>query len=122
MNNNSDSSVIDSLKQSLVAAPRAIFENAYNYFKQQQCKEERVLLLDAWRNCELTLISNQLPGNVAAVDAKLPKKVKMKRMAVNEEGVEVGWEEYFDYLFPDDEQKISKFRGIPEHVILPQFS
>ncbi len=38
----------------------------------------------------------------------MPKKVKMRRMAVNEQNVELGWEEYYDYIFPDDEKKIGK--------------
>ena len=33
----------------------------------------------------------------------LPRRVKRKRMRTDESGAELGWEEYFDYHFPNDE-------------------
>jgi hypothetical protein len=43
------------------------------------------------------------------VEAKFPRKIKMKRPVLAEDGVtELGSEEYFDYVFPDDEKKMGK--------------
>lgn len=33
----------------------------------------------------------------------MPRKVKKRRKAVTEDGTDAGWEEYYDYIFPDDE-------------------
>ena len=42
-----------------------------------------------------------------AVEGRFPRKIKMKRAVFAEDGVtELGQEEYFDYIFPDDEKKI----------------
>lgn len=32
----------------------------------------------------------------------LPRRVKRKRTRTDDEGAELGWEEYFDYHFPDE--------------------
>jgi len=84
---------------------RAIFDRAYNRLKDEGLKEERVLLLDAWRVFEK---SHGDGASVAAVEAKMPRRIKRKRMQTDEEtGAEVGWEEYFDYHFPDDQDAAS---------------
>lgn len=79
---------------------RSIFKRAYTRLKEEGLKEERVLLLDAWRVFEK---ANGDSVSVAAVEAKLPRRIKKKRMQTDESGIELGWEEYFDYHFPDDE-------------------
>ena len=33
----------------------------------------------------------------------MPKKVKKRRQLQTDDGVDAGWEEYFDYIFPDDQ-------------------
>jgi crooked neck len=81
---------------------RIVFNKAYDLLKQQNLKEERVLLLTSWRECEAAA-SN---GDITIVDSKLPRKLKMKRMITAEDGSDLGWEEYYDYQFPDDEKKI----------------
>jgi crooked neck len=48
------------------------------------------------------------PDSTAAIAARLPKTVKKRRRimdpnAPEEEAVAIGWEEYYDYIFPDDE-------------------
>ena len=78
---------------------RAIMEKAYDQLKQEELTEERVLLLDAWRVMEKT---HGTPAAVAKVEEMLPRRIKRKRMRHDDEGQEVGWEEYFDYQFPDD--------------------
>lgn len=33
----------------------------------------------------------------------MPQRLKKKRMVTGEGGEELGWEEYYDYHFPDDQ-------------------
>ncbi|KAB1219233.1 Crooked neck-like protein 1 [Morella rubra] len=42
-------------------------------------------------------------GDVGLVQAQLPKKLKKRRQIVTEEGP-AGYEEYIDYLFPEETQ------------------
>ncbi len=84
-----------------VREARTVFQRAYDRLREEGLKEERVLLLDAWRVFEKTKGDST---SVASIDAKMPRRIKKKRMRNDEEtGAEIGWEEYFDYHFPDDE-------------------
>ena len=76
---------------------REIFERAYQSLKEQELDEDRVVLLEAWKEFE---DSN---GRGDEIVAKFPKRVKKKRSVVNAQGMEVGFEEYIGYVFPDDE-------------------
>lgn len=79
---------------------RQVFQRAYDELKRDQLSEERVLLLDAWRVLEK---AKGDPKHVSQVEAKMPRRIKRKRMREDENGNELGWEEYFDYQFPDDQ-------------------
>jgi crooked neck len=83
-----------------VEAARDTFQRAHDQMKEAGMKEERVLLLDAWRVFEKSSGDAQ---SLAKVDGMLPRRVKRKRMRTDEDGAELGWEEYFDYTFPDDQ-------------------
>jgi len=83
-----------------IDAARETFRRAHDRMKEAGQKEERVLLLDAWRVFEKTKGDAQ---SLSEVDAMLPRRVKRKRMRTDENGTELGWEEYFDYHFPNDE-------------------
>lgn len=83
-----------------VDAARSTFYRAHERLKEAGLKEERVLLLDAWRVFEKTKGDAQ---SLAKVESMLPRRVKRKRMRTDEDGAELGWEEYFDYHFPNDE-------------------
>jgi crooked neck len=78
---------------------RQVFENAYQQLKQLPggSKEERVLLLDAWRVLEKAKGDAE---SVVNVEGKMPRRIKRKRMRQDD----AGWEEYFDYQFPDDDE------------------
>lgn len=79
---------------------RSVFKKAYERLKDDGLKEERVLILDAWR------VFEKLKGdasNVSEVEAMMPRRIKRKRMRTDDNGAELGWEEYFDYHFPDDQ-------------------
>eukprot|EP00347_Sterkiella_histriomuscorum_P012460 403368491 len=96
---------------------RKIFFQAYNHFKttEPDLKEERLMILENWLRFEEGPLGDMT--QLEQVRAKIPKKVKKRRKVkvINQEtGEEVndqegGWEEYYDYLFPDDamEQKKS---------------
>lgn len=88
----------------LCQVARSVFQRAYDHLKKEELREERVLLLDAWRTLEKE--KGDAKG-LAEVEAKVPKKLKKKRMVTGDDGEELGWEEYYDYHFPDDVVKPS---------------
>ena len=88
-----------------LSAARVIFQQAYTALKAQGLKEERVTLLNSWRDLELRTSG----GNVTHVESKMPRKIKVKRAATSVDdgtssrtGVRA-MEEDYDYIFPDDE-------------------
>lgn len=89
-----------------IEAARKIFNDGYGVLKAQELKEERVMLLEAWRELEVECEKNNSGGDSRAVEAKMPRKIKMRRMSTAADGTELGWEEYYDYHFPDDERQM----------------
>ena len=87
-----------------IEAARKVMEDAYQHLRRENLMEERVLLLDAWRVLEQEKGTGE---SVAEVEAKMPRRVKRKRMQQDDEGNDLGWEEYFDYQFPDDDSGTS---------------
>ena len=76
-------------------------------------KEERLYILEAWRDMEAIAsdASDSSDRRLRDVEAMFPKKVKMRRKVLDDEtGTEVGFEDYFDYQFPDDEKKIANLK------------
>lgn len=103
---------------------RAVFENAYLYFKQSLLKEERLLILENWISLEE--LSND-ENMIDELRKRLPTKVKRRRKinknneseALQENEIinsEEGWEEYFDYIFPDDEDQKKNLK-ILDHAL-----
>ena len=84
------------------AKSRAVYERALAELKEidPDAKEERVMLLEAWKSFEDTLPSEF--SKSADVKARLPKRVKRKRAVEDDDGREIAQEEYYDYVFPDD--------------------
>eukprot|EP00897_Mesotaenium_endlicherianum_P005435 jgi/Mesen1/491/ME001024S10726 len=84
-----------------VQKSRAVYERAFDTMRTSapEAKEERVMLLEAWRDMEAAAAGD---GDVAAVSRKMPKRVKRKRPIANEDGTPAGFEEYYDYIFPDE--------------------
>ena len=85
---------------------RKICRDGYDSLKSQGLKEERVMLLETWRDLEAESKKGGGDGDPAMVESKMPKKIKMRRMATAADGSELGWEEYYDYHFPDDDRQI----------------
>jgi hypothetical protein len=80
----------------------------YAALKEEGLKEERVLLLEGWKEVEAAHV--EAGGDPQSVAEKMPRKIKMRRMAAGSEGAggEAVWEEYYDYHFPDDKKEIGE--------------
>ena len=57
---------------------------------------------DAWKEME---VGTGDEDRLAVVTSKMPKRLKKKRPVRDDAGEEVGWEEYYDYTFPEEEAK-----------------
>ncbi|KAF3521778.1 hypothetical protein F2Q69_00048774 [Brassica cretica] len=89
-------------KKECIRRARAIFERANSYYKDSapELKEERATLLEDWLNME-TNFGNL--GDVSVVQSKLPKKLKKRKPITREDG-STEYEEYIDYLYPEESQ------------------
>ncbi|KAF7150540.1 hypothetical protein RHSIM_Rhsim02G0241000 [Rhododendron simsii] len=94
----------DLLEQKKLCLQRArrVFERGVNYFRTSapELKEDRAMLLEDWLETETKF--GKL-GDPNSVRAKLPKKLKRRRQIENEDGPP-GYQEYIDYLFPEETQ------------------
>ena len=70
---------------------------------QADAKEERVMLLEAWRAFEETIGGDDSNERVAGVEKKFFFMVKGKREIYTEDGTAAGQEEYYDYIFPEEQ-------------------
>ncbi|KAH7104467.1 pre-mRNA-splicing factor CLF1 [Auriculariales sp. MPI-PUGE-AT-0066] len=77
---------------------RKVFEKAYQDLKNRGLKEERVRVLEAWKDFEQ---EHGTRDQVAAVQTRMPVVSKRRRKAEN--GVDE--EDYWDIVFPDDERE-----------------
>ena len=42
--------------------------------------------------------------------ARMPRRIKKKRPLRGDDGEDAGWEEYFDFIFPDEEKKAASLK------------
>uniref|UniRef100_H2MS39 Crooked neck pre-mRNA splicing factor 1 n=1 Tax=Oryzias latipes TaxID=8090 RepID=H2MS39_ORYLA len=82
-----------------LAKCRQIFEEANKSMRNCEEKEERLMLLESWRDYEKEFGSDSSRERVSKL---LPEKVKKRRKLTAEDGSDAGWEEYYDYIFPED--------------------
>lgn len=78
---------------------RQIYEEANRSLRNCEEKEERLMLLESWRDFEREFGTD---STVDRVRKLLPEKVKKRRKLTAEDGSDAGWEEYYDYIFPED--------------------
>ncbi|XP_013999568.1 crooked neck-like protein 1 [Salmo salar] len=78
---------------------RGIFEEANKGLRSCEEKEERLMLLESWKEFEQEFGSDTTRERVKKL---LPEKVKKRRKLTAEDGSDAGWEEYYDYIFPED--------------------
>lgn len=83
-----------------ISLARRIYERANDSLKSLPEKESRVILLEAWRDFENEHGNRETYEKVME---KLPRRIKKRQKIISESGIEEGWEEIFDYIFPEDE-------------------
>jgi len=84
-------------------AARAIYERGYRWLKDTKSKEECAGLLQSWLTFEESLGSTN-ESNMNKVRAMLPTKCVKRRAVTQSDGTSAGMEEYFEYVFPDDDE------------------
>jgi len=104
MKNNDDSEKEESREY----ATRAIYERAYKCIRDKKpiCKNEILMLFEAWRNFENKCISESSEMSLTRIEElykKMPRRVKCKRLLYSDKGCEVGTQEYWDYVFAETE-------------------
>lgn len=83
-----------------VAVARRVYDRANDSLRATAEKEPRVVLLETWRDFENECGT---PDTMDKVLEKMPRRVKKRQRIISESGIEEGWEEIFDYIFPEDE-------------------
>lgn len=91
-------------KEECIQRARRVFERAISYYQTApELKEERAMLLEEWLKMESGF--GKL-GDVSMVETKLPKKLKKRRRLSSDDG----FEEYIDYVFPEETQATTGFK------------
>jgi len=83
-----------------VSRAREVYREAHRALRSCEEKEERLMLLEAWRDFEK---ENGTEKTQEDVHKLMPNKIKRRRKIQTESGADAGWEEYYDYIFPDDQ-------------------
>lgn len=78
---------------------RKVYEDGFKSLGELEQKEERLMLLEDWLAFEREVGDESL---IKAVEDKQPKRIKKKRQIRTDDGTEAGWEEYYEYVFPDE--------------------
>lgn len=78
---------------------REVLDKGEKVFKLSDDKESRALLLDAALALEKKKGTEE---SVKSMEERQPKKVKRKRQLTDDAGEDAGFEEYIDYIFPED--------------------
>ena len=89
---------------------RSVFEKAYGALREADQREECMMLLEAWEGFETAQGEETNRANIESVKKKMPKRIKKKRLIQLDDGSNAGWEEYYDYIFPDDQKAVSGLR------------
>ncbi|XP_041325204.1 crooked neck-like protein 1 isoform X2 [Pyrgilauda ruficollis] len=76
-----------------------IYQEANKAMCSCEEKEERVMLLESWRSFEDEFGTD---ATKERIDKLMPEKIKKRRKLQAKDGSDAGWEEYCDYIFPED--------------------
>jgi len=91
-----------------VGNARKVFQQGYDSLKKNNLKEERVVLLESWKEFEAEKGDEE---HLKKVEQMMPKIVKKRRRIEDETGSgQVTWEEYLDYIYPDEEKEKPVFK------------
>ena len=82
-----------------VTRAREIYQKAYESLRNAEAKEERVLLVETWKEFESSSGDSE---TLAAVEKKTPKRVQKQRTLQNDDGTDGGVEDFIDFVFPDE--------------------
>eukprot|EP00736_Rhodelphis_marinus_P006637 Rmarinus@m.29779 len=82
------------------AKARKVFERGFDETKWADNKEERVMLLEAWNRFEEDVGTEETRQRVKAA---MPRRQKKQKAVFAADGSVSGWEEYIEYVFPDEE-------------------
>jgi len=77
---------------------REALEQGVRHFKAENRPEERAMLLEHWNKVEVEKGDEK---SIEAIAKRQPKRVKKRRTIPGEDGNDA-YEEYMDYVFPDD--------------------
>jgi len=80
---------------------RKVFQRANSAMKHEDSKEERMLVIRSWKEFEE---AHGTPESLLSVEKQEPKELKRRRKVVTDDGTDAGWEEYTDYVFPEDDE------------------
>jgi len=83
---------------------RKVFERGYKAMKDENDKEGRVALLNAWKSFEVTHGAEE---DQKKVEAMMPSRVKKRRRLEDDT-----FEEYVDWLFPQDDEGGKKISNL----------
>ncbi|XP_047138151.1 crooked neck-like protein 1 isoform X1 [Hydra vulgaris] len=86
---------------------RSIFKRGDKALKADNLKEERMMLLEAWKTFEY---EHGTSASQMAIDKQMPRKVKKRRKVQTDDMSDAGWEEYYDYIFPDNDADQPNFK------------
>eukprot|EP01134_Creolimax_fragrantissima_P000225 CFRG0225T1 len=90
-----------------VAMARNVYEQADKHMRDHDLNEERLMVLEAWRDFERAKGTEEW---FETINSKMPKKVKKRRLVDENVGPSAGYEEYFDYIFPDKSEGNSNLK------------
>jgi len=79
---------------------RKVYEEGFLALKNADNKQERVMMIESWRDFEVE------QGDQAAIEEvrkKMPKRIIRRRPIKAPDGTEAGMEEYYDFMFPDEQ-------------------
>lgn len=82
-----------------VKRTRGIYQEASQALKSSDEKEERLMILESWQAFEAESGDEE---SQKKVEKLMPQKVKKRRKIQTDDGSDAGWEEYYDYIFPDE--------------------
>ena len=88
--------------QSVFEKARETYRKAYNELKTaDNSNEARLMILESWKEFEENNGSDE--KMLEEIGKLMPKQLRKRRKIQTEDGLDAGWEEYVDYVFPDDQ-------------------
>ena len=91
------------LSQGNVEEARQVYLTGFDGpLKNEDTKQQRYELLELWKEFEED-VADKFGEEVAKLDmitTRVPKRIKKKRKITTADGVDAGFEEYHDFLFP----------------------